>query len=80
MAYNRLVKKIKSSDDGAEMLACAYFDTPQCRIHNIDSCNTCKVFAAIINQLYQFECAYCGGEKEGDDEANNCSANAGDTS
>ncbi len=45
--------------DGRECVACAFYGTEKCPIHNgnkeVADCAHCEVFGAILNQLHQYE-------------------------
>ncbi len=51
MKYLPLTKIIKT-EEGQECVACSFFDTEKCQIHN---CAKCEMFAAILNKLHEFE-------------------------
>lgn len=54
--YTKLTKVVEIN--GVECVACAFFGTEQCHIHNKESspdCCHCDAFGAILNQLHVFE-------------------------
>lgn len=52
--YTKLTKLVH--EEGHECVACIYYGTEMCRIHNgVMNCGDCEVFAAILNQLHAFE-------------------------
>ena len=56
--YTRLTKEVTLNGLGGERkcVACVYHGTDMCRIHKgVSDCSHCEVFAAILNQLYEFE-------------------------
>lgn len=53
--YKELTK-VEKTDDGREVIACVACGTERCQLHNgVQSCSTCPMFAAILNQLHFFE-------------------------
>lgn len=52
--YKKLTKVVNVN--GRDCVACAFYDTPECQIHNCEkSCARCKMMGAILNQLHEFE-------------------------
>lgn len=48
--------KIITNHEGRKCVSCIDFDTERCRIHNgVPDCAHCPMFAAILNQLHEFE-------------------------
>lgn len=62
--YTRLTKT--TIVDGRKCVSCIYQGTDPCLIHTakVANCGQCKVFAAMLNQLYAFENAICEETKE----------------
>lgn len=50
--YKELTKVVEV--DGKQCVACIKFNTSECLIHN-GGCASCKMFAAILNQLHAYE-------------------------
>lgn len=55
MCYCKLTKKLKN-EQGQECIACAFYGTDRCQIHNgyVD-CGSCPVLGLILRQLHTYE-------------------------
>ena len=55
--YEPLTKIVTDKKRGIEFVTCRYYGTETCHnIHKSDEgCSSCRMFAAILNQLHSFE-------------------------
>ena len=60
--YQPLTKKIKV--DGKEKIVCSFSSTPGCCIHKDGSCESCRIFQVILEQLHAFEQIYLEVDNE----------------
>ena len=69
MKYTRLTKTAKDAN-GNEYVACVFYGTEECHIHTgVSGCATCPVFAAILNQLCEFETMMEEGDEEDEERS-----------
>ena len=65
MQYIPLTKIVKL-ESGEECVACSFMGTEKCQIHTCGNCTQCRVYAAILNQLHEFEMAIGGIQYKAD--------------